>query len=217
VKNRKVIPFRQPSLFDDDRTPEPASNSSEKLPPERPYTEPGLLLGTSAFTANGWAGTFYPADFSPRDYLTYYATKFGTVEVDSTFYGTPVASTVKNWYARTPSDFTFAAKVPQIVTHEKVLLDCEAEFAEFVERMRILDEKLGPLLLQFPFFNKNVIDEDEFLHRLRLFLARAKDLPPVRFVVEIRNKAWLNERLLHVLRENRVALALSDTSLMPRP
>jgi uncharacterized protein YecE (DUF72 family) len=52
---------------------------------------------------------------------------------------------------------------------------------------------------------------------LRFFLTRVKDLKTVRFVVEIRNKPWLNERLLDVLRENRVALALSDTSFMPRP
>jgi uncharacterized protein YecE (DUF72 family) len=97
-----------------------------------------------------------------------------------------------------------------------MLMDCETEFEEFVDRMQILNIKLGPLLFQFPKFNKFVMNEDEFLSRLRFFLARVKD-SPVRFVVEIRNKAWLTERLLDVLRENRVALALSDTSFMPRP
>jgi uncharacterized protein YecE (DUF72 family) len=82
--------------------------------------------------------------------------------------------------------------------------------------MQILDSKLGPLLLQFPKFNKFAMKENEFLRRLRFLLARVKD-SPVRFVVEIRNKPWLTERLLDVLRENRVALALSDTSFMPRP
>src|ERR1700685_28688 len=43
----------------------------------------GILLGTSAFTAAGWAGTFYPDKMQPRDFLTYYATKFDTVEVDA--------------------------------------------------------------------------------------------------------------------------------------
>jgi hypothetical protein len=54
------------------------------------------------------------------------ATQFTTVEIDSTHYGTPGESTVTNWYERTPPDFVFAAKVPQIVTHEKVLKGCEA-------------------------------------------------------------------------------------------
>jgi uncharacterized protein YecE (DUF72 family) len=48
-----------------------------------------IHLGTSAFTAAGWESSFYPAGMKPADYLTYYATKFDTVEVDSTFYRTP--------------------------------------------------------------------------------------------------------------------------------
>jgi uncharacterized protein YecE (DUF72 family) len=216
---KRIKPTNQSSLFEDMR-PDPvelASDSVGRLDVERPYTEPGLLLGTSAFTANGWAGSFYPAGMNQRDYLAHYATQFQTVEVDSTFYGTPNAATVSNWHRRTPPDFIFAAKVPQLITHDKVLVDCEAEFAEFLDRMNILGSKLGPLLLQFPKFNQFVMNEKEFLERLRTFLARVKDLPAVRFVVEIRNKQWLNKRLLDVLRENRVALALLDHNWMPRP
>jgi uncharacterized protein YecE (DUF72 family) len=215
---KKVIPISQSSLFEDMRpdTMELASYLVERLQ-ERPYVESGLLLGTSAFTANGWAGSFYPVGMNQRGYLAHYATQFQTVEIDSTFYGTPSEATVSNWNQRTPPDFIFSAKVPQVVTHEKMLVGCEQEFEEFVDRMSILGDKLGPMLLQFPKFDKFVMNEDEFLRRLRLFLARVKDLPKVRFVVEIRNKPWLTERLLDVLRENRVALALSDTSFMPRP
>ncbi len=141
---------------------EQAGRLANSLNVERPYSEPGLLLGTSAFTANGWAGVFYPPGMKPRDFLSYYARQFKTVEIDSTYYRTPSASTVTNSYERTPPDFVFAAKVPQVVTHEKVLVNCEAEFDEFVDRMNILDEKLGPLLLQFPWFNKYEIQADEF-------------------------------------------------------
>ncbi len=70
-----------------------------------------------------------------------------------------------------------------------LLVDCEAEFDEFIDRMDILDEKLGPMLLQFPWFNKYEIQADEFFRRLRFFLQRLKDLPTIRFVVEIRNRA----------------------------
>jgi uncharacterized protein YecE (DUF72 family) len=49
----------------------------------------GLRIGTSAFTAAGWEGSFYPKGMKSADYLTYYATKFNTVEIDSTFYRTP--------------------------------------------------------------------------------------------------------------------------------
>jgi hypothetical protein len=42
------------------------------LPVDRPYYEPGLLLGTSAFTAAGWEGSFYPAGMKARDFLPFY-------------------------------------------------------------------------------------------------------------------------------------------------
>jgi uncharacterized protein YecE (DUF72 family) len=52
--------------------------------------EPNAIrIGTSAFTASGWVGKFYPEGMQPRDFLSYYATKFDTVEVDSTFYRIP--------------------------------------------------------------------------------------------------------------------------------
>jgi uncharacterized protein YecE (DUF72 family) len=175
-----------------------------------------LYLGTSAFTAAGWPGTFYPADLKPAEYLSYYATRFDTVELDNTFYRSPSPSIVKGWYAKTPKEFLFAAKVPQVITQEKVLVDCAPELKEFLAAMDSLGEKLGPLLFQFGYFNKQAFKSvDEFLARLRPFL---KKLPAGRqFAVEIRNKNWLNARLADTLREHNVALALIDQSWVPRP
>jgi uncharacterized protein YecE (DUF72 family) len=79
-----------------------------------------IRLVTSALTAAGWEGAFYPPGMKPADFLSYYATQFDTVEVDSTFYRIPTLSTVKGWYAKTPPWFLFAAKVSQVITHEKV-------------------------------------------------------------------------------------------------
>jgi hypothetical protein len=80
-------------LFEMDKL-EQARNLANSISLERPYSEPGLLLGTSAFTANGWAGAFYPPGMKPHDFLSYYAKLFRTVEIDSTYYGTPSESTV---------------------------------------------------------------------------------------------------------------------------
>ena len=152
----------------------------------------------------------------PAECLSYYATRFDTVEVDSTFYGTPAIATVQKWYAKTPAGFVFAAKVPQVITHEKLLVDCHAELGEFLTAMDALREKLGPLLLQFGYFNTAKFKRGkEFLARLRPFLKR---LPAgYKFAVEIRNKAWLDACFLDVLREHGVALAVIDQSWMPRP
>src|SRR5882724_5618315 len=183
---------------------------------ERPYSLPGILLGTSAFTANGWEGSFYPPGTKSRDFLSFYATQFSTVEVDSTFYGCPSASTVNNWADRTPEDFIFSVKIPQVISHEKALVDCDSEFEEFVKTMDILGPKLGPMVFQFPLFDRwKFPKQDSFLAVLIPFL---KKLPTDhKFVIEIRNKTWLDARFADLLREYNVALALTDTSFVPRP
>jgi uncharacterized protein YecE (DUF72 family) len=58
----------------------------------------------------------------PADYLTFYATQFNTVEIDSTFYRTPAKSLAQGWAAKAPEGFLIAAKVPQVITHEKCLV-----------------------------------------------------------------------------------------------
>jgi uncharacterized protein YecE (DUF72 family) len=176
----------------------------------------GIRLGTSAFTAAGWEGAFYPTGMQPRDFLSYYATKFDTVEVDSTYYRTPSASVVTGWANKVPPGFLLSAKIPQVITHEKCLLDCDADLKSFLDGMGIMGEKLGPLLLQFPYFNQKAFESpDEFLARLKAFLPK---LPSeFRFVVEIRNKAFLTAEFFDLLHAYDVAYALTDQSWMPRP
>ena len=174
-----------------------------------------IHLGTSAFTAAGWEGSFYPEGMKPADFLSYYATKFDSVEVDSTFYRTPSVATVNGWERKTPKGFILAAKVPQTITHEKVLQDCDEDLKYFLETMDLMGDKLGPLLFQFGYFNKKAFKSgDEFLARLTPFL---KKLPKGhRFALEIRNKQWLTAQFFDLLRERKVAYALIDQAWMPR-
>jgi uncharacterized protein YecE (DUF72 family) len=177
-----------------------------------------IRLGTSSFTADGWNGAFYPKGMKSADYLRYYSTRFDTVEVDSTFYRCPTIEAVHNWALKTPPGFIFSLKVPRTITHEKVLVDCDKEFEEFLTTVDVLGEKLGPMVFQFPFFNETLFTTPvQFESRLKAFFKKLPRVSDYRFAVEIRNKYWLKPRLLDVLRENNVALVLQDQSGMPRP
>jgi uncharacterized protein YecE (DUF72 family) len=137
--------------------------------------------------------------------------------VDSTFYRCPTIEAVKNWALKTPPGFIFSLKAPRTITHEKVLVDCDKEFEQFVTTVDVLGEKLGPMVLQFPFFNEEVFTTPvQFESRLKAFFRKLPRVCDYRFAVEIRNKYWLKPRLL-TLRENNVALVLQDQSWMPRP
>jgi uncharacterized protein YecE (DUF72 family) len=82
------------------------------------------------------------------DFLSVYARRFDTVEIDATFYRIPTAAQARSWAAKVPTGFKIAAKVPQLITHEKLLVGCADELKEFLDAMGELGEKLGPLLLQ---------------------------------------------------------------------
>jgi uncharacterized protein YecE (DUF72 family) len=152
----------------------------------------------------------------PSDYLAFYAERFHTVEVDSTFYACPAARTVDNWNARTPEHFVFSVKIPRTITHDKVLVDCDAELAEFLEVMGILGEKLGPIIFQFPFFGRSAFsDRHAFTDRLVPFL---KKLPANhKFGIEVRNRPWLDGEFANLLRDHQIALVLQDRSWMQDP
>jgi len=180
-----------------------------------PVTAP-IYLGTSSFTAAGWKGSLYPSGMRQRDYLSFYAEHFDSVEVDSTFYACPSANTVSGWFSKTPANFIFSVKVPQTITHDKVLLDCDSEFKEFLDTMGILGPKLGPIVFQFPFFGRGVFDDrHQFTDRLLPFL---KKLPARhKFAVELRNRNWLDAEFAGLLKDQRIALVLQDRSWMSNP
>ena len=164
----------------------------------------GIHIGTSAFTAAGWEQALYPAGMKPGDYLTYCATKFNTVEVDSTFHRTPSVATLSGWERKTPAEFLLAAKILQIITHESVLQNRDEDLNHFLETMDLMEDKLGPLPLQFGYFNRTVFrSSGDFQARLEPFL---KKLPNgYKCAVEIRNKSWLSTSFFDLLRAHKVA------------
>ena len=127
-----------------------------------------LYLGTIGWSYSFWRGNFYPNKTLSKDFLAYYATKFNTVEVDSTFYRIPNQQTVANWREQTPDSFSFSLKFPGIITHVKMLKDCQSETELFLERTRMLKGKLGPLVLQFPpsFGTERLSSLVDFLRKL---------------------------------------------------
>jgi uncharacterized protein YecE (DUF72 family) len=166
-------------------------------------------IGTMGWSYRFWIGNFYPKDLGAEEFLTECSKYFNTVEVDSTFYRVPYESTVTKWKSQTPADFLFSAKFPKTVTHVKMLENCENEVEGFIRRVSQLQNKLGPLLLQFP-----ATFRLEHLHLLNDFLP---SLPKRHhYVVEVRNKELLEERFYSLLRENGVALAFLDRSSMPK-
>ncbi len=168
-----------------------------------------LYLGTQGFSYQDWVGNFYPLHTQPENYLTHYATHFRALELDTTFYGVPQSTSLQAWYDHTPPDFIFTAKFPRSITHDKKLIKAEDETHIFLDMMSGLKEKCGPLLLQFKydFDPKSADDLDRYLDQLP---------KSFRYVVEFRNKGWLQDRYWDILAKHRVAFCLHDLYYLPK-
>ncbi len=159
--------------------------------------------------AAGGVSVFYPRATRAASMLEVYARAFTTIEVDSTFYAVPAASTVEGWAKRTPPGFTFSLKLPQEITHEHALRGGAAQevLTEFCERARGLGQKLASVLIQLP---------PQFVATTENFTALGEFLPllprDIRFSIEFRDAGWFTESVSELLarRRSNVALALVE-------
>ena len=175
-----------------------------------------IQIGCCGWSYDDWVGQLYSPGTRPGEYLGQYAQHYGIVEVDSTFYRTPTARMVEGWHERTPESFRFSLKLPQVITHDKVMRDCEEELDGFLAVARLLGEKLHSVCLQFGYFNRQKFaGVRQFLDVLDPFLERwPRD---VAVAVEVRNRNWLGRDYLDCLRKHGAATVLVLQSWMPAP
>jgi len=170
-----------------------------------------VFIGTQGWDYGSWVGPFYPHGTKPAEMLRVYARAFPTVEIDSTAYGLPADPTVENWRATAPEGFRFALKLPQEVTHERRLVDTERIVRRFLDRVKPLGSRLGPILIQLsPAFRPTGSNE--------ALLAKFLEVLPPRFrwAVEFRHAGWLTPAVGEMLKQHNVATVLVDGPRIPR-
>ena len=160
-------------------------------------------IGCSGWNYADWRGRLYPPGLPARRWLEHYATRFNTVEVNTTFYRLARPEIVAGWVAATPPTFIFAVKASRFLTHMKRLRDMEQGIGRFYDAIRPLADspKLGPVLWQLP--ERDTRDEDRLEAALRV-------LPPGRHAFEFRHESWFTPDVLTLLRAYGAALVLAD-------
>ncbi|HEX8031964.1 MAG TPA: DUF72 domain-containing protein [Vicinamibacterales bacterium] len=188
-----------------------------------------LRIGTSGWnypTGKGtWNGIFYPLPEDRErgfDELRFYAERFNTVEVNSTFYGQPRANVALGWARRTPPDFEFAVKMFQKFTHPGLAIrQAQASALDPVTQADVdtfkggIDPlaaagKLGPLLAQFPAsFQRTTEAVDYLAWLLETFRSYA-------MAVELRHRSWSDAvETNQLLAQHRAAWAQIDEPKFP--
>jgi uncharacterized protein YecE (DUF72 family) len=166
-----------------------------------------ILVGTSGFSYDDWDGIFYPSGTPPGRRLNFYATKFKTTEINSTFYRIPSPSTMSSMARRTPHDFEFSVKLYGGITHSREE-GAEEKFREAIKPL--LDSgKLGCILAQFPWSFKRTEENISLILRIK---DAFHDIP---LVVEFRNREWIKEETFEFLERNEMGFCCVDEPPLP--
>jgi uncharacterized protein YecE (DUF72 family) len=195
-----------------------------------------VRIGISGWTYAPWRGNFYPPGLLHADELSYASRQVDTIEINGTFYGLQRPDAFARWYDETPDGFVFAVKGPRFITHIRRLREIETPLANFfASGVLRLEEKLGPVLWQFPptfrfsaerlddFFSLLPRDTDaaaalaegrsEWLaERAWAKTAQRREL---RHAIEIRHQSFLDPAFVTLLRQHRVALVFADSVAWP--
>lgn len=191
-----------------------------------------IRVGISGWRYRGWRGEFYPPRLVQRKELAFAAERFDSIEINGSFYSLQRPELYARWYDEVPSDFTFAVKGSRYITHMLKLRNCSAALANFfASGVLCLEDKLGPMLWQFP---PQLAFDDRFAEFLAALprdttqaaaLARRHDdrlrgrsfteprsTRQVRHAFEVRHESFRTPAFIRLLRKHGVALVVADTA-----
>jgi uncharacterized protein YecE (DUF72 family) len=165
-------------------------------------SEAGFRVGTSGWNYKHWKGIFYPQDLRPEAWFGYYHEHFDTVEINYTFYQLPEERTFQGWQGQASQGFLYAVKANQYITHMKKLREPSESLQNFLPRVRMLEENLGPILWQLPpRWRANPERLEGFVQLL------PEDLESV---FEFRDPDWFQEEIREILERYGMIFCIHD-------
>jgi uncharacterized protein YecE (DUF72 family) len=170
-----------------------------------------LYAGTSGFAYAAWKPAFYPAKLKADQFLSHYAGRLNSVEINYTFRRLPAAATLAKWVEATPASFVFAVKANMRITHILRLKNAEQATETFFKAIDPLrtSRRLGPVLFQLP----PAMKCDTGLLKAYLEL-----LPQgMRYAFEFRHASWLNNEVYEELRRRNVSLCVAESERLEVP
>ena len=161
-----------------------------------------IHIGTSGWHYDHWTGPFYPENLSPNDYFGFYAKHLHSVEINNSFYRLPTKETIIHWRDTSPPGFIFTVKASRYITHMKKLKRPNDSLKSLLERVGLLEEKLGAILFQLPpRWSLNLKRLEDFLHILP---------GDYRYAFEFRDPSWSESGVYEALAQYGAAFCIYD-------
>ena len=167
------------------------------------------LIGTSGFAYSEWKPAFYPKELPAKSFLSHYAARFGTVEIDATFYRLPSEEIIAAWKRETPDDFRFALKASRSITHMRRLRTPMLMLDRWLSVLASLGDRVGITLYQLP---------PNFKADFGLLGTFLEALPPaIPAAFEFRHDSWFVDECYRLLAEHKVGLCIHDANESTTP
>lgn len=162
-----------------------------------------IFIGCSGYSYDDWKGDFYPDDMPQDEWLSFYAEKFNTVEINNSFYKFPENESIKKWLSQAPANFRFSIKGHRFFTHLKKF-NVDDSFKEklnnFQSSLEPLKEKAGCVLWQLPGnLHKNIPKLEAFCQELDNDFTH---------VLEFRHPSWFDEDVYEFMKKNNIAFCI---------
>jgi uncharacterized protein YecE (DUF72 family) len=151
---------------------------------------------------------FYPDEFKEKSRLCFYGSLMNSIEINSSFYKIPMASTVKKWADDVPEDFKFTFKLFREVTHNQGLAFDPQTVRRFMEVISAVGDKKGCLLVQFPGSVRV-----NHLKQLALLMAVLRETDPDlawNIALEFRHVSLYNDDVYRLLADYGMAMVIQD-------
>lgn len=159
--------------------------------------------------------SLYPPEFQGKSRLTYYASLFNSIEINSSFYKLPKTSTVSKWAEMVPDNFQFTFKLSKAITHAK-RLDFDAKDIDlFMQVIATVGNKKGCLLVQLPPALK--IEKVDQLQKLLVCIKGTDPENIWKVAIEFRNPSWYNEEVYNLLRQYNITMVIHDLPAAATP
>lgn len=172
-----------------------------------------IRAGIGGWNFAPWRNNFYPAGLVQRRELEYASRHLRAIEINGTYYGAQKPATYAKWAAETPDGFVFSLKAPRYVTEGKRLADTGRGIDGFVfGGLAEFGDRLGPVLWQFT--PSRAFDADDLAAFLDL-LPRELNGQPMRHVLEVRHRSFLDERYVELARSYRIPTVFTDSPQYP--
>ena len=157
----------------------------------------------------------YPLEFQGKSRLTYFASLFNSVEINSSFYKMPRLSTVRSWAESVGDHFRFTFKLSKAITHAKGLDFTEEDLHLFIETINHVGNKKGCILIQFPPALK--IERFDRLEKLIAGIKTSDQNTDWKIAIEFRSTSWYQPEVYELLNQHNISMVVHDLPASKTP